>query len=79
MNETGVFYPISFRSSRSRRVTRSVLAAEPVEFADLFDDSFATRDHIEQALRQTTPMHLLTNSKSLIEIIVSAAVLAKRE
>ena len=50
-------------------MTRSVLSAEVVAFADLFDDSFAIRDQIEQALGQPVPMHLLTDSKSLFDIV----------
>ena len=35
--------PISFERYKSRRVTRSVLSAEVIAFADLFDDAYALR------------------------------------
>ena len=60
---------ICFKSYKSRRVTRSVLSAEVIAFADLFDDAVALRYQIEQALKRAVPMHLLTNSKSLFDII----------
>ena len=50
-------------------MTRSILSAEVVAFVDLFDNSFAICDQIEQALGQPVPMHLLTDSKSLLDII----------
>ena len=61
--------PISFKSYKSRRVTRSVLSAEVIAFADLFDDALAIRSQLEHALQDTVPMHLLTDSKSLFDVI----------
>ena len=61
--------PIAFKSYKSRRVTRSVLSAEVIAFANLFDYAFSIRSQIEQALRRGVPMHLLTDSKSLFDII----------
>ena len=69
MDETNRVIPISFKSYKSRRVTRSVLSAEVIAFADLFDDAFALRSQIEHALGRSIPMHLLTDSKSLFDII----------
>ena len=61
--------PVSFKSYKSRRVTRSVLSAEVIAFADLFDDAYALRSQIEQANGRAVPMHLMTDSKSLFDII----------
>lgn len=61
--------PISLKSYKSRRVARSVLSAEVIAFADLFDDAFALRSQIEHALGRSVPMHLLTDSKLLFDII----------
>ena len=61
--------PICFKSYKSRRVTRSVLSAEVIAFADLFDDAYALRSQAEQALKRSIPMHLLTDSKSLFDMI----------
>ena len=69
MDDTDNVIPISFKSYKSRRVTRSVLSAEVIAFADLFDDSFAIRSQIEHALGRPIAIHLLTDSKSLFDII----------
>ena len=61
--------PIVFKSYKSRRVTRSVLSAEVIAFAVLSDDAFAIRTQFEEATCRALPMHLLTDSKSLFDII----------
>lgn len=61
--------PVSFKSYKSRRVTRSILSAEVIVFADLFDDAYALRSQMEQVTSSAIPMHLLTDSKSLFDII----------
>ena len=61
--------PVSFKSYKSRRVTRSVLASEVIAFADLFDEAFTLSSQLEQALKRHMPIHLLTDSKSLFDII----------
>ena len=61
--------PIFFKSYKSRRVTRSVLSAEVVAFADLFDDVLAIRSQLEQSTLGPVPVQLLTDSKSLFHII----------
>ncbi len=60
--------PVSFKSYKSRRVTRSVLSAEAIAFADMVDDALASQSQMEQALERTPLMHLLTDSKSLFDI-----------
>ena len=69
MDDSNKCVPISFKSYKSLRVTRSVLSAEVIAFADLFDDAFALRSQIEHVLGRSVPMHLLTYSKSLFDII----------
>ena len=61
--------PISFKSYKSRRVTRSVLSAEVIAFADLFGDAYALKTKIEHALQRYIPMHLMTDSKYLFDTI----------
>ena len=61
--------PIIYKSYKSRRVTRSVLSAEVIAFADLFDDALSLKSQIEHALRRTISIHLQTDSKSLFDII----------
>ena len=61
--------PISFKSYKSRRIARSVLAAEVIAFSDLFDEAISLRSQVEEALRSAVPLHLFTDSKSLFDII----------
>ena len=62
MDDADRFSPISFKSYKSRRVVRSVLAAEVIAFADLFDDAYALRSQFEHALGRSIPMQLMTDS-----------------
>ena len=43
--------PVFYRSIKSRRVARSVLSAEEIAFADLFDDALAIRKQLKFFLR----------------------------
>ena len=61
--------PIAFKSYKSHRATISVLSAEVIEFSDLFDDAFALKSQLEHAFPRAIPMHLLTDSKSLFDIV----------
>ena len=61
--------PVSYKSYKSRRVGCSILSAEVIAFADLFDDAFAIRKQLEFVLRQSIPVHILTDVKSLFNII----------
>jgi len=69
IDDNGLAIPVAFKSYKSRRVTRLVLSAEVIAFADLFDDAFAIRSQVEEALRRGVAPHLLTDSKSLFDII----------
>ena len=60
---------VSYRSYKSRRVTRSVSVAEVSTFTDLFDEEFALKKTVELALNRRLLLHLLTDSKSLFGII----------
>ena len=60
---------ISFKSYKSRRVTRSVLADEDITIANLFDEAFSLKKTVELALKRNVHLHLLTDSKSLFDII----------
>ena len=61
--------PIAFKSYKLRRATRSVLAAEVIAFANMFDESFAIKDTIEVAIANSVQLHLLTDSKSFFDTI----------
>ena len=69
MDESGAAAPIIFKSYKSRRISRSVLSAEANAFADLYDDAYALRSQLEHALSRAVPVHLLTDSKSLFDVI----------
>ena len=59
----------NFKSYKYRRVKRSTLSAEVVSFADLFDGAFGIWSQLEQGTSRAVPMHLLTDLKSLLDII----------
>ena len=69
MDDTDAAIPIVFKSYKSRRVARSVLSAEVIAFAETSDDAPSLRSQIEHALERPVLMHLLTDSKSLFDII----------
>ncbi len=61
--------PIHFRSYKARRVTRSVLSAEVIAFSDVFDVGIALTAQLSAILRRRVPLILLTDSKSLFDVI----------
>ena len=63
------FISVSYKSYRSRRIALTALHAEVNPFADLFHNAIAIRKHLEFVLRQTISVHILTDSKSLFDII----------
>ena len=69
VDDSKVAVPVLFESYKSRWVTRSVLSAEVIAFADLFYDAYALRTQLEKAVSRAVPMHLMTDSKSLFDII----------
>ena len=69
MDDKNAAIPITLKSYKSRRVARSFLSAEVIVFADLLDDALSIRSQLEHALWRLKPMHLLTDSKSLYDII----------
>ena len=69
VDKAGNAIPSSFKSCKSRRVTRSVLATEVIGYTDLLCNAYALRSQVEQYLRRGVPMHLLTDPKSLFDII----------
>ena len=61
--------PVSYKSYKSQRVARSVLSAEVIAFVDLFDDALAIRNQSEFILGQPIIVHMLSEYKSLFDII----------
>ena len=78
MDKSKFAIPVSFNSIKSRRVTRSVLSADLIAFADLFDDAYSLRSQTEQATIRAIPMDLLTDSMSLFDIISKGSCTSKK-
>ena len=69
---------VSYKSCKPRRVTRSVLSAEVIAFADLFDGVFAIRKQLKLVLRQPILVYILTDSKSLLDIMSKGSRTSKK-
>lgn len=61
--------PIHFKSYKSKRLCRSVLAAEVIAFADVFDCAFTLSNEISSLLNRNINLDIFTDSKSLFDII----------
>jgi len=61
--------PIAFRSYKSRRVVRSAMAGEVIAFSDMFDIAVTLAEEIRTIYKRHIPLHLLTDSKALFDII----------
>lgn len=60
---------LSYMSSKSMRVVRSVVGAKTHAFADCFDAVYALRDNLLRIRRGNKPIALLTDSACLYNII----------
>ena len=63
------YVPVSYMSYILRLVACSVLSAEVIAFADLFDYAFAIHKQLELRSNQLRPVHMLTDMKSLFDKI----------
>ena len=65
----GNVVPTYFKSYKARRVVNSAMAGEMIAFSDLFDTSVAIASDLQTCLRKKIPIQLLTDSKSLFDVI----------
>jgi hypothetical protein len=65
--------PLVFKSTKCKRITRSVLAAEAIAFAEGFDQGFAIKNDLQEILGKVIPLTILTDSKTLFDVITKAS------
>ena len=63
---------IHFSSHKSRRVTRSSMAAETLAFVDGFDNAFILRHDLQRMLGKGVPLLMLTDAKALFDVIIGS-------
>ncbi len=61
--------PIHLKSYKARLVTRSVMAADVIPFSDAFDVGYTLATELSSLPRKKVILILLTNSKSLFDVI----------
>eukprot|EP00171_Calliarthron_tuberculosum_P008355 IDg8355t1 len=71
--------PIDFKSYKSKRVVRSVMVGDVIAFRDLFDRAVTLAAKISAIYEKRIPVQLLTDSKSLFNVILKAPELLKSE
>lgn len=69
---------LHFSSYKSKRVTRSVLGAEVLAFADGFDYAYLLRHDLQRILAQHLPLAMLTDSESLFKSIVKSTTTTEK-
>jgi hypothetical protein len=62
-----------FQVSQMQTSNRSVLAAEAIAFAEGFDQGYALKLDLKEALGMHVPLTILTDSKTLFDIITKAS------
>ncbi len=67
-----------FKSYKARRVTCSVMAAEVIAFSDAFDVGCTLAAELSGLLGRKVPIILLTDSKSLFDVISKGTLTSER-
>ena len=68
-DDSGAVAPISFKSYKARRVTRSAMSSEVIAFSDLFDVAITFAEELGNILSKKIPVQLLTDSKALFDVV----------
>ncbi len=69
---------IAYRSYKCQRVTRPALASECHALADCFDFAMMMKHDLEALFRQVIPLQMMTDSKSLFDVILKSTKTAER-
>lgn len=75
---SGRVFPLSFKSYKARRVTRSVMTGEVIAFSDLFDVAATSAHELETILGQHVPVKLFTDSKCLFDVISNGSRISEK-
>ena len=67
-----------FSRKKSQRVARSVLVADVYAFAEAYDYTYKLRVDLERILKRKVPLTMLTDSKSLFEVITECSHTAEK-
>jgi hypothetical protein len=65
--------PMTYKSVKCKRVTRSVLAAEAIAFAEEFDQGYTLKHDLQELLGRNLPLTIFTDSKTLLDVITKAS------
>jgi hypothetical protein len=65
--------PLTYKSMKCKRVTRSVVAAEEIALADGYDAGYALSHSLSDMLSKRVPLTLLTDSKTLFYVVTKAS------
>lgn len=71
--------PFSFKSYKARRVVRSAMSGEVIAFNDMFDIAIALSEELQIIVGYPLPVQLLTDSKSLFDIISKGSRTSKKQ
>lgn len=68
-NAEDIVVPISFKSNKARRLTRSAISGEFFAFIDMIYISISLSEELEAFVNQRVPLQMLTERKSLFTIV----------